>query len=105
MTLEQDFVWIEIWSGSIVLKNSVHIKTLTGYVPSSYVYSINNYMIIVIQAGDISATSIPGITFSWIQGIVKTLVKIYGSSECKILNIFLPPNLSICFGCSKEPSH
>ena len=70
MTLEQDFVWIEIWSGSIVLKNSVHIKTLTGYVPSSYVYSINNYMIIVIQAGDISATSIPGITFSWIQGTV-----------------------------------
>ena len=23
----------------------------------------------------------------------------------KIVNIFLPINLSICFGCSKEPSH
>ena len=25
--------------------------------------------------------------------------------ECKIVNIFLPIILSICFGCSKEPSH
>ena len=25
--------------------------------------------------------------------------------ECKIVNIFLPISLNICFGCSKEPSH
>ena len=25
--------------------------------------------------------------------------------ECKIVNIFLPINLNIDFGCSKEPSH
>ena len=24
---------------------------------------------------------------------------------CKIVNFFLPINLNICFGCSKEPSH
>ena len=23
----------------------------------------------------------------------------------KVVNIFLPINLNICFGCSKEPSH
>ena len=25
--------------------------------------------------------------------------------ECKIVTIFIPINLNICFGCSKEPSH
>ena len=25
--------------------------------------------------------------------------------ECKIVNVFLPFSLNICFGCSKEPSH
>ena len=25
--------------------------------------------------------------------------------QCKIVNIFLPINFNICFGCSKEPSH
>ena len=25
--------------------------------------------------------------------------------QCKIVNIFLPIIFSICFGCSKEPSH
>ena len=27
------------------------------------------------------------------------------SFERKIVNIFLPISLNICFGCSKEPSH
>ena len=26
-------------------------------------------------------------------------------SEFKIVNIFLPISLNVCFGCSKEPSH
>ena len=32
-------------------------------------------------------------------------VKINRNFQCKIVNIFLPINFNICFGCSKEPSH
>ena len=34
-----------------------------------------------------------------------TLVQIRKFYERKIVIIFLPINLSVCFGCSKEPSH
>ena len=34
-----------------------------------------------------------------------TKVKISKILACKIKNILLPINFSICFGCSKEPSH
>ena len=34
--------------------------------------------------------------------IIAPVKEIY---ERKIVNIFLPINLSMCFGCSKEPSH
>ena len=33
------------------------------------------------------------------------LVQIRKLFELKIVIIFLPINLNICFGCSKEPSH
>ena len=35
----------------------------------------------------------------------KTYVEINKNVECKIVNIFLPMVLNICFGCSNEPSH
>ena len=34
-----------------------------------------------------------------------TQVKINNNFQRKIVNIFLPIICSICFGCSKEPSH
>ena len=37
--------------------------------------------------------------------LVKSQVKINKFFQRKIVNIFLPFNFNICFGCSKEPSH
>ena len=37
--------------------------------------------------------------------MVFTQVKINTNFQRKIVNIFLPINFNICFGCSKEPSH
>ena len=36
------------------------------------------------------------------SGTCKIVRKLY---ERKIVSIFLPLNLNMCFGCSKEPSH
>ena len=36
---------------------------------------------------------------------VKAWVQISNLIECKIVIIFLPISLNICFGCSKEISH
>ena len=36
---------------------------------------------------------------------VCTQVKINNKFQFKIVNVFLPINFSICFECSKEPSH
>ena len=37
--------------------------------------------------------------------LVNTEVKIYKNFQLKIVNIFLPINFNICFGCLKELSH
>ena len=37
--------------------------------------------------------------------IIVFWVQINKKFQCKIVNIFLPIFFSICFGCSKEPSH
>ena len=37
--------------------------------------------------------------------LIKTQVQIRKLFECKIVNIFLPINLNMCIGCSKETSH
>ena len=36
---------------------------------------------------------------------VKTQVLINKNLQLELVNIFLPIDFSICFGCSKEPSH
>ena len=41
-----------------------------------------------------------------VEGTVKPAqVQINQKIQRKIVNIFLPINFNICFGCSKEPSH
>ena len=37
--------------------------------------------------------------------VVADLVSLSKIYERKIVIIFLPSNLNICFGCSKEPNH
>ena len=41
----------------------------------------------------------------WNFFFLKTYDEINKNVECKMVNIFLPMVLNICFGCSNEPSH
>ena len=45
------------------------------------------------------------IYISVLERNIKAQVSINKNVQQKIVNIFLPINLSICVGCSKEPSH
>ena len=40
-----------------------------------------------------------------IMPVFNSQVKMYKNFQRKIVNIFLPINFNLCFGCSKEPSH
>ena len=40
-----------------------------------------------------------------IQNFEKIMHSVNKIFEHKIVNIFLPISFSVCFGCSKEPSH
>ena len=72
--------------------------------------SILNFVLSWVEHGKSFITSRPdpvlGSSLGFWRKIWSSSIYLAGSKDsCKIVIIFIPINLNICFGCSKEPSY
>ena len=86
------------------LKNPKHASVLQEN-SISYDHPLNPMQVAEIRAQRIQREKKQNQQQQQANAAVSLSCSIGLKNESKFVNIFLPINLYICFGCSKEPSH
>jgi hypothetical protein len=69
MNLEENVVFLEVWTGSFLFQYSEMLGRFTGSVSSKYLFSTNHYLSIRFYAASDLSRNVITYSFGWVTGM------------------------------------